>query len=108
MRADLSSRGKECRWPRRRCSPTRRHHAAIHAQPQPTLSSGEAPPAQRRARKTPGWLIALIVFIVLAVLGVLLWLFARNLVRATRLSRFVPNVIGLRRMRPRARSASTG
>jgi serine/threonine-protein kinase len=74
----------------------------IHgAQAQPTLVSrpGEAPagPAPEPG-KTPGWLIALIVFLVLAGLGVLLWLFARNLRASNETQQVrVPNVIGLTR-----------
>jgi serine/threonine-protein kinase len=71
----------------------------IHsAQPQPTsvLPPGEAPagPPPEPGRR-PGWLIALIVFLVLAVLGALLWLFARNLVASNETQQVrVPNVIG--------------
>ena len=72
----------------------------IHgAQPQPTsvLPPGEAaagPPPE--PGKTPGWLIALIVFLVLAVLGVLLWLFAGNPLASNETQQVrVPNVIGL-------------
>jgi eukaryotic-like serine/threonine-protein kinase len=54
----------------------------IHrAEPQPTsvMPAGVAPaPARPPRDHTPGWLIALIVFLVLAVLGALLWLFASN------------------------------
>jgi serine/threonine-protein kinase len=54
----------------------------IHrADPQPTsvLAPGAAtaPTAPPRDR-TPGWLVALIVFLILAVLGLVLWLFASN------------------------------
>ena len=72
----------------------------IHsAQPQPTSvpPPGEAPvgPPPPELGKTPGWLIALIVFLVLAVLGVLLWLFARSLLATNETQQVrVPNVIG--------------
>ena len=69
------------------------------AQPQPTsvLPPDEAPAGPPpESGKTPGWLIALIVFLVLAVLGVLLWLFARNLLASNETQQVrVPNVIGL-------------
>ena len=71
----------------------------IHSvQPQPTsVLPGEAragPPPE--SGKTPGWLVASIVFLVLAVLGVLLWLFARNLLASNETQQVrVPNVIGL-------------
>jgi eukaryotic-like serine/threonine-protein kinase len=54
----------------------------IHrAEPQPTsvMPTGVATtPAGPPRDRTPGWLIALIVFLVLAVLGGVLWLFASN------------------------------
>jgi len=69
------------------------------AQPQPTSvpPSDEVPAGtQPEPGKTPGWLVALIVFLVLAVLGVLLWLFARNLLGSNETQQVrVPNVIGL-------------
>ena len=72
----------------------------IHSvQPQPTsvLPPGEAPPGPPpESGKTPGWLVRLIVFLVLALLGVLLWLFARNLLASNETQQVrVPNVIGL-------------
>jgi serine/threonine protein kinase len=71
----------------------------IHrSQPQPTsvLPPGAGPSAPPPGRdRTPGWLIALIVFLVLAALGVLLWLFARNLLSSNQTAQVrVPNVIG--------------
>jgi eukaryotic-like serine/threonine-protein kinase len=70
----------------------------IHrAQPQPTsvLPAGVATTVPPRDR-TPGWLIALIVVLVLAVLGALLWLFARNVLSSNQPSSVaVPNVVGL-------------
>ena len=72
----------------------------IHrAEPQPTsvLPAGvaTAPTVPPRDR-TPGWLIALIVVLVLAVLGALLWLFARNVLSSNQPSSVaVPNVVGL-------------
>jgi serine/threonine protein kinase len=54
----------------------------IHrADPRPTsvMPAGVASaPARPPRDRTPGWLIALIVFLVLAVLGAVLWLFASN------------------------------
>jgi serine/threonine-protein kinase len=73
----------------------------IHrAQPQPTsvLPSGAATTeTSREPDRTPGWLIALIVFLILAVLGVVLWLFARNLLSSNETTQVkVPDVIGFR------------
>ncbi len=69
----------------------------IHrAGPQPTsvLPPGEAPAGPPRER-TPGWLIALIVLLVLAVLGAVLWLFARNILASNQTAQVkVPDVIG--------------
>ena len=71
----------------------------IHrAQPQPTsvLPPGGAPPGPpREPDRTPGWLIALIVVLVLAVLGVVLWLFARNVLSSNQTAQVrVPDVTG--------------
>jgi serine/threonine-protein kinase len=71
----------------------------IHrAQPQPTsvLPPGEAPAGPMpEPRRTPGWLIALVVFLLLAVLGALLWLFARDPLPSKEIQQVrVPNVIG--------------
>jgi eukaryotic-like serine/threonine-protein kinase len=72
----------------------------IHrAEPQPTsvLPPGAPGPTgpPREPGRTPGWLIALIVFLVLAVLGVVLWLFARNLLSSNQTAQArVPRVIG--------------
>ena len=71
----------------------------IHrADPQPTsvLPPGAATTGEpRKPDRTPGWLIALIVFLVLAVLGALLWLFARNLLSSNQTAQVrVPDVTG--------------
>jgi eukaryotic-like serine/threonine-protein kinase len=66
-------------------------------QPEPTsvLTTTGTTTATTGADRTPGWIIALIVFLVLAVLGVLLWLFARNLLSSNDSAQVkVPNVIG--------------
>jgi serine/threonine-protein kinase len=45
--------------------------------------------------RTPGWLIALIGFLILAVLGLLLWLFAQNVLSSNETAQVkVPSVIG--------------
>ena len=66
--------------------------------PQPTSVLPPTAAASRPTRepdRTPGWLIALIVFLVLAVLGVLLWLFARNLLSSNETAQVrVPDVTG--------------
>jgi eukaryotic-like serine/threonine-protein kinase len=54
----------------------------IHrAEPQPTavLPPGYEQPAAEPGRRTPGWLIAVIVLLVLGVLGILLWLVAQEI-----------------------------
>jgi serine/threonine protein kinase len=70
------------------------------AQPQPTsvlppgtvTPPGEPGPSRDR---TPGWLIALIAFLVLAVLGIVLWLFAQNLLSSNESTQVrVPDVVG--------------
>ncbi|HEX2424343.1 MAG TPA: Stk1 family PASTA domain-containing Ser/Thr kinase [Actinomycetota bacterium] len=72
----------------------------IHrAEPQPTsvLPPGTAtPPARPPRDRTPGWLIALIVFLVLAALGAVLWLFASNLLKSNNqaVQVTVPDVVG--------------
>jgi serine/threonine protein kinase len=70
----------------------------IHrAQPQPTsvLPPGAAGGPPSEPDRTPGWLIALIVFLVLAVLGTLLFLFARNLLSSNQGAQVkVPSVTG--------------
>jgi eukaryotic-like serine/threonine-protein kinase len=71
----------------------------IHrAQPQPTsvLPPGEPPTGPpREPERAPGWLIALIVVLALAVLGVLLWLFARNVLSSNQTNQVrVPDVVG--------------
>jgi serine/threonine-protein kinase len=67
-------------------------------QSQPTSvlpASGTTTTEPEEPDRTPGWLIALIVFLVLAVLGLLLWLFARNLLSTNDTAQVkVPNVIG--------------
>jgi beta-lactam-binding protein with PASTA domain len=73
----------------------------IHrAQPQPTsvLPPGGAPAGPpREPDRAPGWLIALIVVLVLAVLGVVLWLFARNVLSSNQTAQVkVPDVVGFR------------
>ncbi|MGZ4147630.1 MAG: PASTA domain-containing protein, partial [Actinomycetota bacterium] len=71
----------------------------IHrAEPQPTsvLPPGAAtPPARSPRDRTPGWLVALIVFLILAVLGAVLWLFASNLLSSNNqtVQVTVPNVV---------------
>jgi serine/threonine protein kinase len=69
-------------------------------QPQPTsvlppgavTPPGEPGPSRDR---TPGWLIAAIAFLVLAVLGIVLWLFAQNLLSSNESTQVrVPDVVG--------------
>jgi eukaryotic-like serine/threonine-protein kinase len=69
------------------------------AQPQPTsvLPPGAIPPGEPGPTRdrTPGWLIAAIAFLVLAVLGIVLWLFAQNLLSSNESTQVrVPNVVG--------------
>ena len=77
--------------------PTTRVTQSAQTQPTPVLPPGEALEGTLpEPGKTPGWLVALIVFLVLAVLSVLLWLFARNLLASNETQQVrVPNVIGL-------------
>jgi serine/threonine-protein kinase len=70
-------------------------------QPQPTsvLPPGGVTPGPSVASpprdRTPAWLIALIAFLVLVVLGVVLWLFARNVLSSNETNQVrVPDVVG--------------
>jgi serine/threonine-protein kinase len=70
-------------------------------QPQPTsvlppgaVTQGPGEGGPRRDR-TPAWLIALIAFLVLVALGIVLWLFARNVLSSNETNQVrVPNVVG--------------
>jgi eukaryotic-like serine/threonine-protein kinase len=75
----------------------------IHrAEPQPTavFPPGYEQPAAQPGRRTPGWLIAVIVLLVLGVLGILLWLFAQEILGGNEQQETlvtVPDVVGERR-----------
>jgi serine/threonine-protein kinase len=73
----------------------------IHrAQPQPTSvlppgAGAEPGPPGEPSRRTAGWVIPLVVFLVLALLGVVLWLFARSLLASNESGQVrVPDVVG--------------
>jgi serine/threonine-protein kinase len=75
----------------------------IHrAEPQPTSvlppgSVAESQGSGQPSRGTPGWVVPLVVFLVLAVLGLVLWLVARSLLSTNESSQVkVPDVVGFR------------